>query len=135
MKQNAPIVSTFLRRWGPAILMMALIFTASSIPAKQLPQFGTLDYLAKKGGHVCGYLLLGFSFLRGLVPAGAATARAAILAVLMAGGYAVTDEFHQSFVPGRGPGATDVAIDVAGASLGVMLRRFRDGRRVRIAGA
>jgi VanZ family protein len=109
--------------------MMALIFTASSIPAKQLPQFGTVDYLAKKGGHVCGYLLLGGSLLRGLVPVGRAAARSAVLAVILAGAYAVTDEFHQSFVPGRGPGATDVGIDVAGASLGVMLRRFRDGRR------
>jgi VanZ family protein len=113
--------------------MMGLIFTASSIPAKQLPQFGTLDYLAKKGGHVCGYLLLGFSLLRGLVPAGAASARAAVLAVILAGAYAATDEFHQSFVPGRGPGVGDVGIDVAGASLGVLLRRFRDGRRSQAA--
>src|SRR5262245_24859456 len=30
----------FLRRWGPALLVMALIFTASSIPGDDLPELG-----------------------------------------------------------------------------------------------
>lgn len=32
--------------------------------------------------------------------------------------YAVSDELHQFFVPGRGPGALDVLIDAAGALAG-----------------
>ena len=34
--------------------------------------------------------------------------------------YAVTDEIHQMFVPGRGPSFTDVTIDAIGAFLGVL---------------
>lgn len=34
--------------------------------------------------------------------------------------YAMTDEIHQIFVPGRGPSVTDVAIDTVGALLGVL---------------
>ncbi len=40
----------------------------------------------------------------------------------LAGGwlYALTDEFHQSFVPGRGPALKDVLIDGAGATCGFL---------------
>jgi VanZ family protein len=107
---------------------MAAIFTASSIPGKDLPQLGLLDLSLKKGGHVLGYLLLGFFLLRGLVPSGSAPWRAAGLAVLLAGLYAVSDEVHQVFVPGRGPAVADVAIDLTGAALGAGLRRLLDGR-------
>ena len=33
--------------------------------------------------------------------------------------YAITDEFHQSFVPGRGPQLRDVLIDTIGSSVGI----------------
>ncbi len=33
--------------------------------------------------------------------------------------YAISDEVHQSFVPGRGPGVMDVLIDSAGAMVGI----------------
>ena len=35
--------------------------------------------------------------------------------------YAITDEIHQCFVDGRGPMATDVIIDAAGAITGFLL--------------
>ena len=35
--------------------------------------------------------------------------------------YAITDEFHQSFVPGRGPSVTDVCIDTAGVFAGILI--------------
>ena len=34
--------------------------------------------------------------------------------------YAMTDEIHQIFVPGRGPSVKDVSIDAVGALLGVL---------------
>lgn len=37
--------------------------------------------------------------------------------------YAVTDEIHQAFVPGRGPAFTDVLIDTSGAALFSLLPR------------
>jgi len=35
--------------------------------------------------------------------------------------FAVSDEFHQQFVPGRGPQVRDVFIDSSGAALGLLL--------------
>lgn len=35
--------------------------------------------------------------------------------------YAITDEYHQSFVPDRGPSITDVCIDLLGVILGICL--------------
>ncbi len=38
--------------------------------------------------------------------------------------YAISDEFHQMFVPGRGPGVKDVVIDSIGGVLGCLLMLF-----------
>jgi len=35
--------------------------------------------------------------------------------------YAITDEYHQSFVAGRGPAITDVCIDTAGVCIGIVI--------------
>lgn len=35
--------------------------------------------------------------------------------------YAITDEYHQSFVAGRGPSVTDVCIDTAGVFIGIII--------------
>lgn len=37
--------------------------------------------------------------------------------------YACSDEFHQSFVPGRGPSFKDVIIDTCGGMTGALLAR------------
>lgn len=51
-----------------------------------------------------------------------------ILLILFAGlisvGFACTDEFHQSFVAGRGPSKRDVMIDSIGAFAGILLVQF-----------
>jgi VanZ family protein len=49
--------------------------------------------------------------------------RAALLAFLIASGYAATDELHQSFVEGRHASVLDWAIDSAGA--GIVALRLR----------
>lgn len=116
-------------RFGPAILMMALIYVASDMPGLDLPKVGTVDPLVRKAGHVVGYALLGLAYLHALVPRGVVRLRAAVFAVGLATAYGATDEIHQSFVPGRGPAVTDVLIDTVGASLGVGLRRLRQARR------
>ena len=110
-------ISLFLRRWGLALLMMAAIFGFSSIPSSGMPDFGLLDLIVKKGGHALGYGLLALAYLYGLkgdekniVP------RWLFAAWVMAVLFSTTDEFHQSFVPGRHPAATDVLIDSLGAA-------------------
>jgi VanZ family protein len=39
----------------------------------------------------------------------------------VAGAYSLTDEFHQTFVPGRGPSLIDCGIDTTGAALGALV--------------
>ena len=93
--------------------MIVAIFAFSSIPQKEMPMFGGWDTIVKKGGHAFGYGLLALSFWRGFEW----KKRLFWLPFLMAVLYACTDEFHQSFVPGRHSSPVDVGIDAIGASL------------------
>ncbi len=114
-------MKAWLRYWGPALLMMVLIFIASGTEGSDMPKFGIWDLVFKKGGHLIGYGLLGVAYLHGLARGIFANRRALLFAILLAGLYAITDEFHQSFIPGRTPSPVDVGIDTLGASLGAAL--------------
>src|SRR5512137_637837 len=103
-------------RWVPAILMMGIIFVASSTPASNLPYFGAIDLLVKKGGHAIGYALLGLSYFYAL-PGRLSIPYRAVMALLMAVLFSLSDEFHQSFVEGRTSTVRDVLIDTGGATL------------------
>jgi VanZ family protein len=46
---------------------------------------------------------------------------AGLAAIVLATMYGVSDEFHQSFVPGRSPDRFDVVADCVGATIGVAL--------------
>ena len=101
---------------------MAVIFGFSSIPSEEMPNFGLLDFIVKKGGHALGYGLLGLSYLRGLKGNNKVIyMRWFYTAWMIAALYSATDEFHQFFVPGRHPAVTDVLIDAFGAALALFL--------------
>lgn len=109
-------------RWGPALLMMAVIFMFSSIPSAELPDFDWADRIVKKGGHALGYGLLALSYLHALKgDRKNLNARWFIAAWVIATLYSATDEFHQSFTPGRHPAVTDVMIDSVGALVALAL--------------
>lgn len=65
-----------------------------------------------------GYALLALSFAWGL----GGKPKTAWLALVLAVLYAISDEFHQTFVPGRNGTPVDVTIDSLGASLGLLFR-------------
>ena len=102
--------------------MMIAIFGFSSLPSAEMPNFGLLDFIVKKGGHALGYGLLALAFLRGLKgESSAVVSRQLLVAWILATLYSATDEYHQSFVPGRHPAFTDVMIDSVGAAAALIL--------------
>jgi VanZ family protein len=103
----------FLRRWSFALVMMILIFLFSSIPANEMPNFSWADTLVKKSGHFFVYSLLAIAFWNGFEWQRNRLWHAWVLTFI----YAILDEFHQSFVPGRHPWWVDVAIDSLAAAL------------------
>ena len=68
-----------------------------------------------------GYALLAAAYLHGLTNGKRVTRLQYILAVCLATLYSVSDEFHQSFTPGRSPSIADVLIDAIGAVIGLGL--------------
>ena len=105
-----------LYKWIPALLTMAVIYWFSSQPSNELPNFDWADKAVKKSGHVIEYAILAIWLLYALGMAGNRRWLAWLLAFL----YAITDEFHQAFVPGRFPSVWDVLIfDNFGALIGL----------------
>ncbi len=111
---------TVVLRWLPAIVMMVIIFVFSSLPSSRIPDYGSLDTLIKKGGHAVGYGLLGLSYFYAL-PKRLSKFYRVLTALLMAVLFALSDEYHQSFVRGRNSSLNDVLIDGFGATLALVL--------------
>jgi VanZ family protein len=115
-------------RWGPAVLVMILIFIASATPSSDLPAFGLWDVIVKKGGHMFGYALLAAAFIHGLNNRANMRRSQFIFAMCLAIAYAASDEWHQRFTPGRTSSVLDVFIDSTGAFLGLTLWCFARSR-------
>lgn len=107
--------------------MMLLIFLISAQPSSHLPNFDWADRLVKKSGHALGYAILALLYWRGFDFKDGKRWIAWLLALL----YAITDEFHQSFVPGRHPAIWDVLIfDNVGTLISLWLvTRYRKQKR------
>ena len=103
--------------WGPVVLIMAAIFTASSLPGTSIPSlFSFQDIIF----HGIIYLLLGLFFYRALKSTTNryTVAGLVVLTVIFGGGYGLTDEFHQLFVYSRSCSGFDLMIDAIGSLLG-----------------
>ena len=137
----------------PAIMMMCIIFmlssqegtTSSRLSYKVGVQIFTVtnkvldkgwsdahidqlstkyQYYVRKTAHYTEYFLLGVSVAFPLYVYGVRGMKLIIFAGLFCFGYASLDEFHQSFVHGRGPSPKDVMIDSCGALTGIILTRI-----------
>ena len=110
-------VERALRLWAPVAAYMAAIFYVSSLSQPVVPPGGD------KPWHLLAYLGLGALTLRAV--AGGLGAwiswRAAAVATGIAVGYAVTDELHQMFVPGRSAELNDLLADTMGVIAGASL--------------
>ena len=120
---------------GPALLVMAIIFFLSGQPSDHEHR-PTMEVLLRKLGHVTGYFLLALAWWRALRELGLSHSLAAQLrgAALISVLYAVTDEFHQTFVRGRTGTPVDVLIDAIGVGLACLLVTRLYARRRRTIG-
>ena len=118
--------------WLPPLAWMGVIFCLSAQRDLPTPPEPVLDLTLKKGGHFAVYAVLAFLWWRALSRGGMADRAALGLAFAIAVLYAVSDEFHQSFVPGRRPTQLDVLIDVIGAATAIALIGWRNTKDTKI---
>ena len=134
------------------IVWMAVIFALSAQPVTEsralssgiaqkgveaiervLPQaridLPTLEHVLRKGAHFSAYFILGLLVIATLHSAGVPGRKAFLIAMLICISYAISDEIHQYFVPGRGPQLSDVLLDSTGSGIAMgvrwMVRRVR----------
>ena len=97
-------------RWLPVFLWAAVIFFFSSLPQIKISEFFIWDFIAKKIAHISEYAILFALFFR-------ATKGRLPISFLLTMLYAVSDEFHQSFVLGRTATYFDLGFDLSGANI------------------
>lgn len=136
--------------WICTLIWMGIIFYLSSQPAAQSDQLsnglkngllsvlmyllpgienleiGSLNFYVRKNAHFIAYFILGVLVFSLLIQSKAQ--KPVNLALLICMLYAISDEFHQLFVPGRSGQFRDVLIDGAGAILGILLTKIVTNR-------
>ena len=110
-----------LSRFAPPLLLMAVIFFLSAQPDLN-SGLGKLDTVLRKLAHLVEFGLLWWLWWRAL------GYRSPVPAAAIAIAYAVSDEFHQSFVEGRVGSPVDVLIDATGIALAALTVRLRSGQ-------
>jgi VanZ family protein len=102
---------------------MGAIYYLSAQPSLPSAPDPWWDLLLKKGAHMAGYAVLMVLWWRAL-RLGCSERLALGLAVLFSVLYAVSDELHQLYVPGRNGSAWDVGIDTCGVlvAAGILCR-------------
>ncbi len=130
-----------------SIALMALIFFFSSQPAEissvvsrgitekiigfivrilNMPDvadvYSKIHFVIRKTAHFLLFFALGASYANTIsVNCNISIKNVFIIALLLSVAYAILDEFHQFFVPGRDCKASDVIIDGCGAFFGIGL--------------
>lgn len=116
-------------RWAAVLAWMGLIFFFSDQSNLVLsPDAWWSDPLSWIA-HFVEYAVLTLLLWLALRSTPALARAAAPVAFAIAVLYAITDELHQSFVPGRYPDVRDVLVDALGALAALWLARKHLGRR------
>jgi VanZ family protein len=129
-------------RYGPLILWMAAIFFASTdefsgartasviepflrwlFPHITRAHLGFFHLLIRKGGHLSEYAILGLLLARAFSASSHLLLRQhwLLLSLFLISLYALSDEFHQRFVPSRSASIYDSLIDIAGGLAALLL--------------
>ena len=114
----------------PAILVMIGIFILSALPGND-PLLNSFE-LNDKIKHVIAYFVLGISICL-WIPSAKWRQKTLICGVVMIAIctiFGISDEFHQSFVPGRrGNDIGDIVADFIGGFLAVIIFAYASLRR------
>lgn len=110
--------------WGPVLAWAGLIVYLSHVPSLATGAPGVWDLVVRKIGHVGEYSVLTFLLSRAFRAHGWAERPGLACSAALALGFAVSDEVHQSFVPGREGAVRDVLIDAVGVGVGLGLSRL-----------
>lgn len=128
--------------WLLVVLWMALIFYLSHQPASESNSLSTgitervvaiiervtsdidfdvsnFNHIVRKNAHFFAYLILGVLVSNALKSNGLKGSRRFLIALAFCILYAISDEIHQLFIPGRAGQVRDVIIDSAGAVVGI----------------
>ncbi len=107
------VLKRFWLRWAAVVVWMALVFFLSG--QSRLPDLtGGWPEIQDVAGHFLAYGILALLWRWAL--SGAGVARPGHWAFVLTLLYGLSDEFHQSFVPGRHPDLLDIVTDAIGAA-------------------
>lgn len=123
------IMSSFGHTSSDAQSNLFVDFIAQNFPhvrhglENNLISLSTLVFLVRKTAHFTEYAILGALFYLNLIqfPKLNSRIKKLLLPILFSFLYAITDEIHQIFVPGRSAQFRDVLIDTLGASFGATI--------------
>lgn len=118
----------FLLYHFPALLYAGIIFALSSLPRSEMPDMAILK--ADKLLHFMEYALFAVLIFRSMSDLlGPKRFRHIVwvsLATVIV--FAAADEYYQRYIPGRNSDAADVALDILGAALILILLWYRKKR-------
>lgn len=100
------------------IVKIASLFVSDDLtPEMQMMYISKFSFILRKSAHFTVYLILGvlvWSFLKEFQ-----LKHIAVIALIICCLYSISDEYHQTFVPGRSGEVRDVCVDTSGALLGI----------------
>lgn len=104
--------------WFPVIVWMGVIFYLSDQPDLKSSFPGGIDFILRKMAHITEFAVLTFLVWHALAesvsPESKKSRKLIVIASLFAFFYAISDEYHQTFIFGRVGSPKDVAIDSIG---------------------
>jgi VanZ family protein len=113
--------------WLGVVIWMGVIFAFSNqahsgeITGQYL---GPFNVVVRKTGHLSEYAILFFLLRRAFLCTVHGGISSFVMPFAVAVLFAISDEYHQSFVAGRSSSASDVVVDSIGALIGFGLIRL-----------
>lgn len=125
--------SKILIAWLPVLMCMGLIFYLSSLPADEV-RISDTDWIErnlKNGLHACEYLFLWLLQFRAYRLSNLSKKQAIKYAWITIFLFALSDEYHQRFTPGRESSLGDVAFDCLGMGMANCILTYPKSRSMK----